>query len=197
MSVPTFVDLQGFLIGKKFIVKEFAALEKGTLVSHYTFTSPAPWIALTKFERSCASWLTAYHHGLLWEDGAIPYSAMRLLVTQAVFGDKTTDDAPIVVYVKGLEKRNWLRDMLLDDQRERVRIETLDAVYEDVESLKRMNATAAPRCARHGRDCVAVDALPYDRPDRHEWCVKHDNFLCALQNVFKLYNWWSRREKNK
>ncbi|KYN20000.1 hypothetical protein ALC57_07659 [Trachymyrmex cornetzi] len=41
MLVPTFVDLQGFIVYKKFIVKEVA-------VSN----------------RSCASWLSVYHHGL-------------------------------------------------------------------------------------------------------------------------------------
>ena len=35
-----------------------------------------------------------------------------------------------VVYVKGREKRTWLRNLLLDDERERMYIETLDAVYD-------------------------------------------------------------------
>ena len=42
------------------------------------------------------------------------------------------DDA--IVYVKGREKRTWLWNLLLDDERERMYIEILD-VYEDMESL--------------------------------------------------------------
>ncbi|KYN12404.1 hypothetical protein ALC57_15434 [Trachymyrmex cornetzi] len=38
MTVPTFVDLQGFIVGKKFIVKEVSVLRKGAILSHYIFT---------------------------------------------------------------------------------------------------------------------------------------------------------------
>jgi len=40
MSVPTFVDLQGFIVNKKFIVKKVAVLKQGTVLTHYIFTSP-------------------------------------------------------------------------------------------------------------------------------------------------------------
>ncbi|KYN14519.1 hypothetical protein ALC57_13273 [Trachymyrmex cornetzi] len=130
MLVPTFVDLQGFIVNKKFIVKEVAVLKQGTVLTHYIFTSSMPWKFLTRSDRSCASWLSAYHHGLRWEDGMIPYSEAKSLITAAVFED---DDA--IVYVKGREKRTWLWNLLLDDERERMRIETLNAVCEDMESL--------------------------------------------------------------
>ncbi|KYN35820.1 hypothetical protein ALC56_09844 [Trachymyrmex septentrionalis] len=68
MSIPTFVDLQEFIVNKKFIVKEVAVLKQGTVLTHYIFTSPVPWKFLTRSDRSCASWLSAYHHGLRWED---------------------------------------------------------------------------------------------------------------------------------
>ena len=182
MFVPTFVDLQGFHVGKKFIVKEFAALEKGTVVSHYVFASPTPWRVLTRSERSCASWLTAYHHGLRWEeDGEIPYSAMRRMVTRSVLGAKAMDDdddyaSVVVVYVKGLEKRTWLREMLEDDQRERAHIDDMDAVYEGVEPLKSMDATHTLRCARH---CDT----PHKRDRPHKRAARDKS--CALQNIFK------------
>jgi len=35
---PTFIDLQGFIVEKKFIVKEVAVLRKGAILSHYIFT---------------------------------------------------------------------------------------------------------------------------------------------------------------
>ncbi|KYN19888.1 hypothetical protein ALC57_07772 [Trachymyrmex cornetzi] len=154
MLVPTFVDLQGFIVNKKFIVKEVAVLKQGTVLTHYIFTSPVPWKFLTRSDRSCASWLIAYHHGLRWEDGRIPYSEAKRLITAAVF----EDDA--IVYVKGLEKRMWLWNLLLDDE-----IETLDAVCEDMKSLATLDVANTMRCGQHIRNC-------------------------ALQNVFKIYNWW-------
>ncbi|KYN19120.1 hypothetical protein ALC57_08544 [Trachymyrmex cornetzi] len=61
----------------------------------------------------------------------VPYSMVRRLITEAVIEED--DDA--IVYVKGHEKRMWLWNLLLDDERERMNIVTLDAVYEDMESL--------------------------------------------------------------
>jgi len=57
-----FVNLQVFIVGKKFVVKE--VLRKEAILSHYIFTCPIPWNILTKSEKYCASWLNAYHHGL-------------------------------------------------------------------------------------------------------------------------------------
>ncbi|KAL6264271.1 hypothetical protein P5V15_004362 [Pogonomyrmex californicus] len=78
MVVPTFVDLQGFLVGGQFVVKEFAALRKRTVLSHYIFASPIPWHFLA------------------------------------------SADNDAVVYVKGHEKRQWLWNLLLDDERKAV-----------------------------------------------------------------------------
>jgi len=47
MIVPTFVDLQGFIVGNWFVVKEMAVLKKGSILSHYIFASPYPWNVLT------------------------------------------------------------------------------------------------------------------------------------------------------
>jgi len=54
MPVPTFVDLQEFIINKKFIVKEVAVLKQETILTHI-FTSPMPWKFLTRSDRSCVS----------------------------------------------------------------------------------------------------------------------------------------------
>ena len=43
MLVPTFMDLQGFIVNKKFIMKEVAVLKQGTVLTHYIFTSPMSW----------------------------------------------------------------------------------------------------------------------------------------------------------
>jgi len=51
MSVLIFVDLQGFLVERHFVVKEFAALKNGFELSHYIFGCSVPWSSLTKAER--------------------------------------------------------------------------------------------------------------------------------------------------
>jgi len=137
MSVPTFVDLQGFLIGRDFAVKEFAALKGGHVLSHYIFEPPYPRDILSRSERHQAIWLTANHHGLRWDDGMVPYKMAKSLITMAVMG--TTDDN-IVVYVKGHEKREWLQDLLRDEAR-RVYVENIEEHYEDIESLNKLNVT--------------------------------------------------------
>jgi len=38
MTIPTFVDLQEFIVGKKFVVE--MAMRKGAILSHYIFTCP-------------------------------------------------------------------------------------------------------------------------------------------------------------
>jgi len=52
MSVPIFVDPQGFLYGRHFVVKEFAsALKNGFELSHYIFGCPYSCTLLSKSER--------------------------------------------------------------------------------------------------------------------------------------------------
>jgi len=52
MSVPIFVEpLQGFRIRRDFVIKEFAALKEGHVLSHYIFICPYPWDILSKSER--------------------------------------------------------------------------------------------------------------------------------------------------
>jgi len=84
------------------------------------------------------------------------------LITKAVMGTTSTDD-DIVVYIKGHEKRKWLRDLLLDEARRVVYVENIEAHYKDIESLNKLNVTHTYRCQKHVKNC-------------------------ALQNVFKIYN---------
>jgi len=83
-------------------------------------------------------------------------------------GDECDGETTPIVYVKGHEKREWLQNLLLDDAREDVYIENIDAHYEDIESLNKLDITLR--------------------------CQKHDN-NCTLQNVFKIFNWWSQHHK--
>jgi len=44
MAISTFVDLQGFVVGRRFVVKEVVVLRKGVILSHYIFTCPMPYL---------------------------------------------------------------------------------------------------------------------------------------------------------
>lgn len=61
MVVPMFVDLQQFVVGKRFVVKEIAILREGNVFAHYMFVSPLPWNFLsTKFDKSRAFIMDCY-----------------------------------------------------------------------------------------------------------------------------------------
>jgi len=107
MSVPIFVDLQGFLVGRHFVIKEFAALKDEFELPHYIFGSPYPWTLLSKSESHHAMWLIENRHGIHWEDG-IPYWMARSLIIKVVMCTMTTDDDDddIVVNVKDMRNEN-------------------------------------------------------------------------------------------
>ena len=104
----------------------------------------------------------------------IPYYTAKSLITKAVTGTTTTttDNNEIVVYVKGHEKREWLRDLLLDEARQKIYVENIEAHYKGIESLNKLDITHTLRCQNHVNNC-------------------------ALQNVFKLFNWWSNNKNKK
>ena len=55
MMIPMFVGLQGFIVVKRFFVKEGAILKKGTILILYIVSRPMPWHFLTRYNKSCAS----------------------------------------------------------------------------------------------------------------------------------------------
>jgi len=166
MSVPIFVDLQSFLVGRHFVVKEFAALKDGFELSHYIFRCSKLWSNLTKVERYQAMWLIENYYGIQWEDEIVPYS-IALITKTMIFnhiGTKTTDDK-IVVYVKIHKKQEWLRDLLLNEARGGESMLNISRHITKTESLNKLDVTHTLRCQKHVKKC-------------------------ALQNVFKLFNWW-------
>ena len=143
-NVPIFVDLQGFAFQNSFTVKEVAILRDGKTLSHYVFREPVPWNLLLKSEKSLVSWLRVHHHGLRWEDGYISYSQARSLINNAIGTE------PSLIYVKGLEKKKWLREILDDD----FEIETIDADYDDIARLRDLNVIGTLRCGYHTKHCA-------------------------------------------
>jgi len=104
--------------------------------------------------------LIAYYHGLQWKDGMVPYNEAKRLITTAVFEDNAVVSRDV--------KNEYLWNLLLDDERERMYIKTLNAVYEDMESLSNLDVTNTIWCGQHVKNCV-------------------------LQNVLKIYNWYLQK----
>ena len=55
------------------------------------------------------------------------------LITEAV-----SEESEAIIYVKGLEKRGWLMDILNNDN---VIIETIDVHYNEIKSLENLDST--------------------------------------------------------
>ena len=106
-------DLQGFYFpspdGPRFIVKELAigALDKPE-VETTIFKTPCPWQELPPKIRTTNNWLIRHHHGIPWEAGDVAYSEVKNVLMEKL-------ESVEVIYVKGLQKKEWLRDILRSD----------------------------------------------------------------------------------
>lgn len=106
----------------------------------------------------------ANQHGIQWEYGFVPYSKAKHLITMAVMGATNEEGTSSIVYVKGNEKREWLQKLLEEDARDEAYIENIDIHYEEIDALNKLDIANTLCCGKHDKNC-------------------------ALQNVFKLFNW--------
>jgi len=169
METPIFVDVQGFIVNDRFVVKEVAVLCHGRELTHYIFQPSMDWNLLTRAERIQACWLTANHHTFNWNDGYIEYNKARNLIQGAIYKNLSVD-TNATIYVKGADKKKWLRDIIGGSNVDNyaAKIETIDTDFEDIGRLETLTAARAFRCAHHEKNC-------------------------AMENVIKLYNWWQER----
>ena len=105
------VDLQGFKTERNtFVAKEIAMLANNrdteTAICHWIFEPPYSYAHLSPFEKRQATWLTAHHHWLRWSDGWVPYYRLPEMLAREL---ATVD----VMFVKGVEKKTWLSQLLL------------------------------------------------------------------------------------
>jgi len=84
----------------------------------------------------------------------IPYYMAKEFIIKAVIGIEDNDDDNNLVYVKGYEKREWLQNLFQDNAREDVYIENIDAHYEDMESLNKLDITHTLRYQKHVTNCA-------------------------------------------
>ncbi|KAL6268280.1 hypothetical protein P5V15_001396 [Pogonomyrmex californicus] len=147
-NVPIFVDMQGFTVREKFMVKEMAILKHGKELTHRIFREAIPWNLLTKTEKSKTCWITSNHHGLQWSDGDVAYRLSKHVIRNGVCDQSR--DAPKRVYVKGLEKKKLEEilgcDFIADHD---VIVETIDADFKDIGRLSTLNDVRAFHCERH------------------------------------------------
>jgi len=100
-----FLDLQGFIVNKKFIVKEVAMLKRETILTHYIFYEfRTKFLEIFDKIRQVLHFLvdcTMDCNGkMIPYNGIVPYNEMKRLITMAIFEDD------VIVYVKGHEKRD-------------------------------------------------------------------------------------------
>ena len=99
------IDIQGFKkVYNEFAVKELAvaALEDDAQPTVYLFAPPHDWNLLNPRYKCENSWSTRNYHGINWQDGEILYEELEDILKSSVRGASK-------VWVKGLEKRNFLR----------------------------------------------------------------------------------------
>jgi len=142
------------------------------------FSNTPPWDLLSKSERSYASWLTAKHYELRWKDGMIPYYMAKEFITKAVIGTKDNDDDDDddddddnnLYMLRDTRSGNGYKICSRTMREKMSTSKKIDAHYEDMESLNKLDIIHTLRCQKYVTNC-------------------------ALQNVFKLFNWWHQRHQ--
>jgi len=168
MIVPTFVDLN-VVDCKDSLLEEVCRERNGwkrgafSSITFLHYKSPVMESIYIQNPTSLAlrGWLRIImdcNGTIIMEDGIVPYMARHLIISTVI--DIEDDDA--FVYDKECQKREWLKETLESDARDDTIIKTLDADYEDIESLNN----------------PVVNTMRCDKP------VKN----CTLQNVFEIFN---------
>lgn len=104
------VDVQGFRRSSNiFIAKELAIIpvQDNATPMVYNFQPPCPWSKLLAEEREVNTWLERNFHGIPWTSGTIPYTDLIRIM-------RSNLNNAWKIYVKGLEKANWLREILYE-----------------------------------------------------------------------------------
>jgi hypothetical protein len=160
------LDIQGFRAEQQFIVKElsFSILILSNIEfdvdRHYIFRPPFEWKALNRKDRQTSLWLRTHYHGFTWNSGNTNYCEIAKCFEELL--KKSTHN--LVIFVKGKEKIQWLKN-LCNDQ---------NLVVRNLEELG---------CNINFND----EAIERMQPHH---CRKHEIIKqCAKQNVEFLKEW--------
>lgn len=175
-----FADLQGFFIGndKRFILKEFCFSISSSINNnnnikfnpsishHYIFAAPFPFHHLSESCQKSVIWLTRNHHGLQWSQGQTNYNKIRECIQPLLEEHHHHHHHHLVIYVKGDQKVNWLKELCSN-------------ISIDCRNIEEIGC-----CSR----------LPQDYGHIFYNCNQHDkrstNRRCALQNTKIIENWY-------
>lgn len=113
------IDVQGFIIDNHFFPKEVCVSGVDSKITTFLIAPPIEYSELTNKDRITNKWLCNHLHGLCWNDGNITHEEFSQYLV--VYLKKEQD---IIVYVKGIEKVRWLRQLL--GKKEQIQIVDLD-----------------------------------------------------------------------
>lgn len=150
------IDVQGFQgQNNSFIAKEIAVLHNG---HHHHFIVKPPFNSnqLSSSQWIQAQWLYHNHHGLNWNGGFVEFREVRKYLREQI--QNTT------VYVKGIEKTQWIKELL------------------EVQNVEVLNIEEV--------GCPSLRELKRLYPNEIK-CLYHSK-CCALQNVYLLKKFLSR-----
>lgn len=168
------LDIQCFKGNRnELLVKEASVVEvdSGTLVLHHVAQPPYDRDTLTQDKLRESYWLVKHCHGLEWNSGDIPYYVL-LDKLRACLTYRS------VIYVKGVEKKEYVMNKLITPVAGRSPPIVLDMMEIGCESLSTVaNLLSANilRCGRH----------------------RNTNHRCALANCTLLRGWLILTAKDK
>lgn len=162
-----FVDLQGFVVNKEFVLKELCFSIKNVQQKnidynnpcyHYIFREPFSWKYVSDMCKKRAVWLSAFHHGFYWKQGDLPYEQIRTCIAPLM-------EKGLIIYTKGEQKVEWLKQLCVDCEVDCRNIE------------------------ENGCTLQLSDGARNEHFQTH--CNKHRKLnQCALRNVKQIEQWY-------
>ena len=100
------VDIEGFYVKNRFIVKELAYYRiEDSKSEQFIFCAPYKWSELTKQEKKTVAFCEKHLHRIKWSIGLIPYNHIRKILSESFSVCDT-------IYVKGIEKLRHMTHLL-------------------------------------------------------------------------------------
>lgn len=177
-----FLDVQGFKIDEKFVLKELAVVsEHLDKVHHFIFKPPFSWQKLNEEDRIETLLYRSFYHGFTWNSGTIPYSSIPGILN----GLLAHEDA--VVYVRGWDRMISLETVWSLEG------ESMGKKSVRVENIENLGYSQITDERTGGYDIP--DSWPDSWPDT---CGKHPGVRhCAYQKVLVMKDWYKNNIKGK
>ena len=148
-----FLDIEcliGFFC--ELVVKELAVTTENGVVQSWIFEPPCESRDLPKRVRKQNRWITSHLHRIRWNQGHVKYNQLERILRETIPKNAT-------VYVKGLEKKELLQELLCG-WREDIRI--VDLADCGCPSVNAIEYSPTQKCAhKHRQRCALVKCLKY------------------------------------